>query len=158
MIRTALLVAALALGACAPAGAGGEPGQTLGTSEAGLQQVPLTIASGGKTHRFTVEVASTPDQQQRGLMHRQSLAPDRGMIFPYDPPQPASFWMRNTFIPLDIIFVRADGTISSIVTAVPLDETPVQGTEPVAAVLEIPGGRAGELGIQPGDKVNWTKP
>jgi uncharacterized membrane protein (UPF0127 family) len=153
-----LIAAALALGACAPTGAGGESGQALGISEAGLQQVPLTIASGGKTHNFVVEVASTPEQQQRGLMHRQALAPDRGMIFPYDTPQPASFWMRNTVIPLDIIFIRADGTISAIVTAVPLDETPVQAIEPAAAVLEIPGGRAAELGIQPEDKVSWTKP
>ena len=91
-----------------------------------------------------------------GLMHRQLLAPDRGMIFPYDPPQPASFWMKNTLIPLDLIFVRSDGTIGSIAAnTVPLSLDPIPSGEPVAAVLEIAGGRSAELGIGPGDKVNW---
>lgn len=89
-------------------------------------------------------------------MHRQSLAPDRGMIFPYDPPRPASFWMKNTLIPLDLIFVRPDGTIGSIAAnAVPLSLDPIPSGEPVTAVLEIAGGRSAELGIRPGDKVSW---
>ena len=93
-----------------------------------------------------------------GLMHRQSLAPDRGMIFPYDPPRPASFWMKNTLIPLDLIFVRSDGTIGSIAAnAVPLSLDPIPSGEPVAAVLEIAGGRSAELGIGPGDKVSWLR-
>jgi uncharacterized membrane protein (UPF0127 family) len=90
-------------------------------------------------------------------MFRRSLAPDRGMIFPYDPPQPVAFWMRNTLIPLDMIFVRADGRIARIATARPLDETPVPAGEPVAAVLEIAGGRAAELGISEGDTVEWPR-
>ncbi|CAA9511403.1 MAG: FIG007785: exported protein [uncultured Sphingomonas sp.] len=123
----------------------------------GLQQVPLTIASAnGRTHRFTVEVARTPEEQATGLMNRQALAPDRGMIFPYVPPRDASFWMKNTLIPLDIIFVRSDGTIARIEPqTVPLSLEPVPSLEPVGAVLEIPGGRAAELGIQPGDRVKW---
>ena len=151
-----MIAVALALGACAPNGQGGEAGQSsLGRSEAGLEQVPLTIRSASGVHRFVVEVASTPEQQQQGLMHREALAADRGMLFPYETPQPASFWMRNTLIPLDMIFIRADGAISSIVTAVPHDEVPVPSNEPVAAVLEIPGGRAAQLGIRNGDKVSW---
>ena len=90
-------------------------------------------------------------------MFRRSLAPDRGMIFPYDPPQPVAFWMRNTLIPLDMIFVRADGRIARIATARPLDETPVPAGEPVAAVLESAGGRAAELGISEGDTVEWPR-
>jgi uncharacterized protein len=91
-------------------------------------------------------------------MHRQSLAPDRAMIFPYDPPQPASFWMKNTLIPLDIIFIRPDGTVESIAAnTVPLSLEPVRSEEPVAAVLEIAGGRSAELGISPGDKVDWPR-
>jgi uncharacterized membrane protein (UPF0127 family) len=117
--------------------------------------VPLTIRSATGEHRFTVEVAATPEQQERGLMFVRSLAPDRGMIFPYDPPQQVSFWMKNTLIPLDMIFIRADGTIARIATAKPLDETPVPGGEPIAAVLEIAGGRAAELGIRAGDRVEW---
>jgi uncharacterized protein len=125
-------------------------------SAAGLEQVPLTIRAASGTHRFIVEVARTPPEQANGLMHRQSLAPDRGMLFPYEPPQPASFWMKNTLIPLDIIFIRPDGTIARIAAkTVPLSLDPVPSLEPVAAVLEIAGGRAAELGIQPGDWVSW---
>ena len=125
-------------------------------SAAGLEQVPLTIRSASGTHRFTVEVARTPEEQANGLMHRQSLAPDRGMLFPYEPPQSAAFWMKNTLIPLDMIFIRADGTIARIAAnTVPLSLDPVPSLEPVAAVLEIAGGRAAELGIQEGDRVSW---
>ena len=117
----------------------------------------LTIASASGTHRFTVDVAATPEQQEKGLMFVKHLAPDRGMIFPYDPPQPVAFWMHNTLIPLDIIYIRADGTIARIANAKPLDDTPLPSGEPIAAVLEIAGGRAAELGIGEGDKVNWTR-
>jgi uncharacterized protein len=128
----------------------------LGRSPAGLQQVPLTITSGTRVHRFTVEVAATPQEQSYGLMNRSELAPDRGMIFPYDPPRDAAFWMKNTLIPLDMIFVRADGSIANIAAnTVPLSLEPVPSDGPVKGVLEIAGGRAAELGIKPGDKVAW---
>ena len=120
--------------------------------------MPLTIRTAeGKAHQFIVEVARTPEQQAQGLMNREELAPDRGMIFPYEPPRDASFWMRNTLIPLDIIFVRPDGTIARIANAIPLDETPIPSLEPVGAVLELAGGRSAELGIKPGDKVVWNR-
>jgi uncharacterized protein len=123
-----------------------------------LEQVPLTIQSASGTHRFTVEVAETPEQQAQGLMNRQSLAPDRGMIFPRNPPGDASFWMKNTLIPLDLIFIRADGTIARIAeNTVPLSLDPVPSLEPVVAVLEIPGGRSAELGVKAGDKVSWKQ-
>lgn len=126
-------------------------------SPAGLDQIPLSIRSSGRTHEFVVEVARTPQEQAMGLMHRQSLAPDRGMLFPYDPPQVASFWMKNTLIPLDIIFIRPDGTITRIAERTePMSLAPVPSFEPVSAVLEIPGGRASELGILPGDTVRWV--
>ena len=125
-------------------------------SQAGLDLVPLVIDSDGRSHRFTVEVARTPSEQARGLMYRASLAPDAGMIFPFVPPRPASFWMKNTLIPLDMIFIRADGTIARIAAnTVPLSLDPVAVSEPVAAVLELAGGRARELGIDPGDRVRW---
>jgi hypothetical protein len=118
--------------------------------------VRLTISSGGKTHRFTVEVARTPEEQALGLMNRASLDPDRGMIFPMVPVRDASFWMKNTLIPLDMIFIRADGTIANIeANTVPLSLEPVYSAGPVGAVLEIAGGRSAELGIKPGDKVKW---
>ena len=84
-----------------------------------------------------------------------ALEPNEGMIFPYDPPQPVAFWMRNTLIPLDMIFIRQDGSIARISTAVPHSEAMMPSGEPVAAVLEIAGGRAAELGISEGDKVEW---
>jgi hypothetical protein len=119
--------------------------------------VPLTIHSSTGAHLFTVQVAATPEQQEHGLMFYRSLGADEGMIFPYDPPQNASFWMKNTLIPLDIIFIRADGTIARITNAKALDETPLPSGEPIASVLEIVGGRASELGIAPGDKVEWAR-
>jgi len=89
-------------------------------------------------------------------MYRKSLAGDRGMIFPYDPPQDVAFWMKNTLIPLDILYIRADGTIARITRAEAMDLTPLPAGEPIAAVLEIRGGRAAELGIREGDVATWT--
>jgi hypothetical protein len=129
--------------------------QTGSRAQSGLQEVPLTIRSRNGVHKFTVEIAATPEQQERGLMFRKSIAGDRGMIFPYDPPQDVAFWMKNTLIPLDIIFVRADGTIARITKAEAMDLTPLPAGEPVSAVLEIRGGRAAELGIREGDIVGW---
>ena len=122
----------------------------------GLQQVPLTISSASGVHRFIVEVARTGEEQAQGLMFRESLADDRGMIFPYDPPRAVGFWMKNTLIPLDMIFIRADGTIARIAAnTVPLSEETVFSGEAISSVLEIRGGRAAELGIRAGDKVTW---
>lgn len=144
----------LPIAACQPSPSSAVP---LERSPAGLEQMPLTVTTAkGQAHRFTVEIASTPEQQRYGLMKRQSLAPDRGMIFPYQPPQPVSFWMKDTLIPLDIIFIGPGGRISSIAeNTVPLSLEPVVSTEPAEAVLEIAGGRSAELGIAAGDKVEW---
>jgi uncharacterized membrane protein (UPF0127 family) len=123
--------------------------------QTGLRETALTIQSGGKVHHFTVEVAASPDEQERGLMFRKSVAPDRGMIFPYNPPQQAAFWMKNTLIPLDIIFIGADGRIARITNAKALDLTPLPSGVPVSGVLEIAAGRAAQLGIHEGDLVRW---
>ena len=91
-------------------------------------------------------------------MNRQSLAPDRGMLFPYTPPQPVAFWMKNTLIPLDMIFIEPGGRILRIgANTVPLSLDPVGSGEPVEAVLELAGGRSAELGIGPGDRVEWQR-
>jgi uncharacterized membrane protein (UPF0127 family) len=131
--------------------AAAEPG-----AQTGLSEVPLTIRTNLATHHFIVEVAATPEQQERGLMFRRSVAADRGMIFPYDPPQEVSFWMKNTLIPLDIIFIRSDGTIVRVTHAKALDVTALPSGEPVVAVLEIRAGRAAELGIKEGDVASWA--
>lgn len=132
---------------------------SLERSAAGLEQVPLTITTAkGKAHRFTVEVARTPEEQAHGLMDRQSLAPDRGMIFPYEPAQPVGFWMKNTLIPLDMIFVAPGGRILRIeANTVPLSLDPVGSGDAVEAVLEIAGGRSAELGIAAGDQIAWKR-
>lgn len=127
-------------------------------SKAGLALVPLEIRSGGRVHRFAVEVAETPDEQARGLMFRDKLGPDEGMIFPLRSPQVASFWMKNTLIPLDMLFVRGDGTIARIaVNTVPHSLDQVTSGEPVVAVLEVAGGRTVELGIKQNDRVVWQR-
>lgn len=129
-----------------------------GLSEAGLRLIPLTISSNGQQHSFTVELAATRVEQARGLMFRTEMAPDKGMIFPFDRLRMASFWMKNTVIPLDIIFVRSNGTIESIAAnTTPYSLDPVESGEPVAAVLELAGGRAAELGIAAGDTVEWQQ-
>ncbi|MCY7271710.1 MAG: DUF192 domain-containing protein [Sphingomonas bacterium] len=127
-------------------------------SPAGLDQLPLTIVSGSTTHRFTVEVARTIEQQQTGMMNRNSLAPDRGMLFPYDPPQPVAFWMKNTLIPLDLVFIAPGGKILGVeANAVPLSLDQLPSGGPIEAVLELAGGRAVELGLKSGDQVDWTR-
>ena len=156
MIRaTALVLAALAAG-CSQHASG--PAAAQERSPAGLEQVVVTVRSASGVHRFVAEVARTRAEQARGLMQRQSLAPDRAMLFPYQPAEPASFWMKDTLIPLDILFIRPDGTIARIAAdTVPLSLEPVPSLEPVAAVLELAGGRASELGIRPGDSVDWPR-
>lgn len=152
----AVLLAAPALALAACCGANGASGPDAIIAPSGLEMVPLTITSGGTVHRFMVEVAATPDQQSRGLMFRTDLAPDKGMIFPFDRPKSAAFWMRNTLIPLDMFFVRSDGTIDRIAeNTVPQDETPVASGGEVAAVLELAGGSAARLGIDESATVRW---
>jgi uncharacterized protein len=135
--------------------------QAGGEAAAIKPRMPLVVRSASGVHRFEVEVASTPAEQQRGLMYRTNIAPDGGMLFfPYPAdgsgPREASFWMKNTPSALDLLFIRTDGTIARIgANAVPFSEESVRSGEPVAAVLEIPGGRAAALGIAAGDTVSW---
>lgn len=115
---------------------------------------PLEIASKGGVHVFGVEMASTPEEQAKGLMYRRELPEGQGMLFDFHHEQPTSFWMKNTYIPLDMIFIRADGRILRIAeNAVPLSEALVPSGGPVRAVLEVNGGTAKKLGIAPGDRV-----
>lgn len=109
----------------------------------------------GAKHKFEVEIALSPQQIQQGLMFRTELAPDKGMLFWFGGEvKERSFWMKNTLIPLDMVFINEDGMIRHIHhMALPRDLSSVPSTGPVAAVLEIPGGRAKELGIKPGDHV-----
>lgn len=118
----------------------------------------LVIKSQNGEHAFTVEVVDTPEGHARGLMFRQSLAPDAGMLFDFKQSREVSFWMQNTFIPLDMLFITHDGVIARIhVNARPHDTTSIPSGEPVEFVLEVPGGRTVELGIAAGDKVEHPR-
>jgi len=117
---------------------------------------PLTITPAhGKPASFMVEMADTETKREYGLMCRKSLAPDRGMLFDFGgPSDDVAFWMRNTLIGLDIVYIAPNGTILSIARKVrPLDESPVPAGGTIRAVLEIASGRAAQLGLQPGDRV-----
>jgi len=121
----------------------------------GPSQSLSVVTSAGIRHNFNVELALTGAQQRKGLMNRTEMAADAGMLFFFGDEDERSFWMKNTLIPLDIIFIKKDGTILNIhENAVPHDLTSVKSEGPAAAALELNGGRAAELGIKPGDKIH----
>ena len=156
--RTLALAALVFAAACSPQ----QPGQTQPAAAAsavhpvsGLPVIPLQMTSRGKVHRFRVELARSEAEQQRGLMFRTAMGADEGMIFPYAPPQRVAFWMRNTVIPLDIVYIGADGRILNVAHAAPYDERPLPSAGAVSGVLELNAGRTAALGIGPGDRVEW---
>ena len=119
-----------------------------------LSRSRLVIETPLSRHAFTVEVAVTPASRQRGLMHRRSLAPDAGMLFDYGRATPAAMWMKNTFIPLDMLFIDGDGLILKIAErTVPHSLDMVASDGPARAVLELNAGTAARLGIRTGDRV-----
>lgn len=138
--RAALAALALCIvsALAGPAWAGCTPGEVAFRTKAGVV-------------RYRVELATTEAERQRGLMHRRSLARDAGMLFLWPQPRSVAFWMRNTLIPLDMIFIDARGRVTRVhARARPLDETPIPGGQNVLAVLEINGGEAARAGIRPG--------
>ena len=139
--RFSILLVVVALAACS------------GPSE---NRVVLHTESGD--HTFEVELADTPAQHQRGLMFRQNLADNAGMLFDFHEESLRGFWMQNTYIPLDIIFVDKAGVIKTIhENAVPRDTTQIPSRVPVRFVLEIPGGRASEIGLKEGDRLDHPR-
>ncbi|MFE1744507.1 DUF192 domain-containing protein [Coleofasciculus sp. H7-2] len=120
------------------------------------QTLPISAKATMASQVIQLEVARTPQQQQMGLMYRKSLADDRGMLFLFNPPQPINFWMKNTLIPLDMVFML-DGVVKAIAANVPPCTTslcPTYGPNtPVNQVIELRGGRAAELGLKAGDRV-----
>jgi uncharacterized protein len=119
-------------------------------------RTPLDIVAHGHHNRFEVWIADTPARQEQGLMFVRDLPADQGMIFPQPAPQVANFWMKNTYIPLDMVFVGADGRIAKIIAnAHPFSLDVLSSDVPVIAVLEIRGGEARDLAISVGDRVSW---
>ena len=120
---------------------------------------PETLALRGEFGevRFSVDVADDAAERGRGLMFVEEMGTFEGMLFVFDRPQTTSFWMRNTLIPLDMIFIGADGVVDSIhENAVPLDETPIFGGEAIQYVLEVNGGLSARLGLSVGDAVQHS--
>lgn len=157
LVATCLVALSIA---CSPQpGAEARPAAPVSTPsnhpDSGLKVIPLTVSTAKGKRRFMVEVAATPQEQQKGLMFRTAMGPNEGMIFPNSVPQPRSFWMRNTVIPLDLIFIGPDRRILNIVRGEPYDETSLLSDGPVINVLELNAGRSAELGIKPGDRVAW---
>jgi uncharacterized protein len=114
----------------------------------------LVVVAGGRDLKFEVELATNDAERSRGLMYRKQLGAYEGMLFDFYQEMPVSFWMKNTLIPLDMVFIAADGTVKHVhANAVPLSTEAVPSRFPVRAVLEINGGSAALLGIKPGDKV-----
>jgi len=125
----------------------------------GLKTVDVLVRAGsGRTHRFKAELAGTAAEQAVGMMYRTAVPKGTGMLFPRRPVERAAFWMRNTYVPLDIIYIAPGGVIESIHNALPLTEVPIPSRGPVEAVLEIGAGEAARLGIAVGDKVEWPRP
>jgi len=115
---------------------------------------PLQLRTGRGVQSFMVEIADSAREREYGLMCRRAIAADRGMLFLFPRAEPQAFWMRNTLIPLDIIYIGADGTVISIVrNAQPLDERPQPSAGPAKFVLELAAGRAAQVGLLPGDRV-----
>lgn len=158
-MRAWLFPLLLAIPACSPQAAERAPApaeQAAVHPVSGLEVIPLSITSLGRAHNFRVEVARTPQQQAQGLMFRTAMGPDEGMLFPFDPPRVLSFWMRNTVLSLDLVFIGPDRRVINIAArATPYSEQSIVSDAPGIAVLELNGGRAAELGIVPGARVDW---
>jgi uncharacterized membrane protein (UPF0127 family) len=124
------------------------------------QQLPITAQATLAGQTFDLEVAQTPQQQQVGLMFRTHLAKDRGMLFPFDPPRPVSFWMKNTLIPLDLIYLRHGAIQTLYLNVSPCQTDPCldyPSQDDIDQVIEIRGGRAQELGLKVGDRITVNR-
>lgn len=146
-IRLLLILALFLAPVLVPAPVAGQEEATFETGEA------TVVTTSGERHVFAVELALTGAQMARGLMFREELAPDAGMLFVF-PQRVASFWMKNTLIPLDMLFIDRDGRVVRIAErTTPLSEQGVSSRRPVVAVLELAGGTAERLGIEVGSQV-----
>ncbi len=123
-------------------------------AQAEMRRETLKFITATGTHSFNIEVAESVEEKSRGLMFRQSLADSAGMLFPYEPAQEITMWMKNTYISLDMVFIRADGTVLRVATGtVPFSEAVIASNGDARAVLEIRSGVAAQIGLKSGDRV-----
>jgi hypothetical protein len=139
------------------------PAETSKAGDGAAHEERLDLVTASGVHPLEVEIASTPEKQALGLMYRTSLPDTKGMLFPHEGARELQMWMRNTYIPLDMVFILPDGTVHRIEARTePFSERIISSEGPVAAVLEIAGGAAERMGLKPGDKVRHplfgTKP
>lgn len=156
-IRAVTLFAVGLVSGCMPASSGAQsmPLENLDH----FPRTTLTIEAPGHPCRFKVWIANTHAREVQGLMFVRDLPSDEGMLFPMRPPQVAKFWMANTYIPLDMLFVAPDGRIEKIIAnAKPFSLKTLSSDKPVKAVIEIDGGEARRLGLAVGQRVRWTVP
>ena len=166
MVRFVGALMGMALVACSPNGTAAQESavapapvaETPGISEAGLRLIDVTIVSGETRHSFVTELAATQEEQAKGMMFRTEMGDDEGMLFPSYTPQLRSFWMKNTPLPLDIIFIGPTGRITNIEAGVPYSLESVRSRGMSIAVFEIRGGLSEELGIGIGDTVEFELP
>ncbi len=152
MVLRFLRIAAVAFGATGFFSARVMPALVTPAAAQALEQ--LTIVAGQDQHRFSVEIMRTDAERARGLMERRYLPPDRGMLFDFKRAEPVSMWMQNTYIPLDMLFIRSDGTIARVAeNTEPLSTRIIPSGEPVLGVLELNAGTAARLGVKAGDRV-----
>ncbi len=124
------------------------------SADARLKQEKLTLVTSSGQHVIDIELAETDEDKAVGLMYRQQVPPNTGMLFPYGKPQELTMWMRNTYASLDMIFIRADGRVHRIEKRTePLSERIISSNGPVSAVLELAAGETDRLGLKPGDLV-----
>jgi uncharacterized membrane protein (UPF0127 family) len=166
MVRFATAFLGMALVACSPNGTSAQesavaPVQAVeapGVSEAGLRLIDVTIVSDETRHSFVTELAATQEEQAKGMMFRTEMGDNEGMLFPSYTPQLRSFWMKNTPLPLDIIFIGPTGRITNIEAGIPYSLESVRSRGMSIAVFEIRGGLSEELGIGIGDMVEFELP
>ena len=162
MMRSFLLAALFTLGALAIPPGLAPQAQAQSARLIGLDEFPRTkleIHSSRGKHEFDVWVAVTPDQQAQGLMFVRDLPPERGMLFTAKPPRVFTMWMKNTYIPLDMVFIGPDGRIAKIVErTTPHSRDLVSSDAPASAILELKGGEAERRALRVGDRVTWNAP
>lgn len=139
LIAAAFLAASLPVAAACP--------------NSGLATTAATFVTAKGRKAYTLELAASPAEQECGLMYRKTMPRDVGMIFPFDPPRPATFWMENTVLPLDLVFVAPDNRVLSIAQGKPFSRDILDSRGVAAAVIELNVGEAKRIGLKPGDKV-----
>jgi hypothetical protein len=149
-MRRLLVAGLLALSAAAPAAA---VTGAAACPNVGLKTQPVTFVTGKGTFKYKLEIAETGDQQECGLMYRNKMPANVGMVFPFNPPRPATFWMENTVLPLDLIFVGADNRVLNVLPGKPYSRDLIPSAGATAAVIELNLGQAAKIGLKAGDKV-----